>query len=435
MTYLNTDRQTEADLSITEGVYDEYPLYTLFSDTETKNGRRLMLSWVTSPLNDLRSIQERQEAIAWHGLPELPLDEEELDFIEYYLEYRDQIKRPNALASLTTAFDRLLRHDPKRYVIKRGVILLIRLINRLDHLWKEVPENAPSLLKEWAQTAQSAIHGSELKEIIGIAADESASFSIYMIDKYDYLFRAVRSVLIRELLSCVYTLDVCRTAQRVALSRNFCCRPKMVQNTEFSITGFVHPFIKEGQTNDWEITDRNICIFTGSNMAGKSTTLKAITLTVWLAHCGLPVPARAMVCPVFDGIYTSINLPDSLRDGRSHFMAEVLRIKEVLQQAKSGKRCLIVLDEMFRGTNAQDAFEASVAVNNLLKRYRHCAFLISTHIMEYAKSFEKDGECCFYYMDSKIENNRFVCPYRLLKGISEAKVGYWLVKKELEDLI
>lgn len=114
-------------------------------------------------------------------------------------------------------------------------------------------------------------------------------------------------------------------------------------------------------------------------------------------------------------------------------MAEILRIKEVLQKAKSGKRCLIILDEMFRGTNAQDAFEASVAVNEILKKYLHCSFLISTHILEYAQHFEKDKTCCFYYMDSKIENGQFLCSYQLRQGISEAKVGYWLVKRNWED--
>ena len=65
MTYLDTDKQTQADLSIVEGIYDEYPLYSLFSATETKNGKRLMLDWITSPLNDISAIQKRQEAIAW----------------------------------------------------------------------------------------------------------------------------------------------------------------------------------------------------------------------------------------------------------------------------------------------------------------------------------------------------------------------------------
>lgn len=434
MTYLDTDKQTQADLSITEGIYDEYPLYSLFSGTETKNGKRMMLDWITSPLNDISAIRKRQEAIAWKELPELPLDEEELDFIEYYLEYRDQIRRPNILVSLTSAFDRLLRHDAQRYIIRRGVTLIILLLNRLDTLRESTLENAPLLLKEFAQSIQDTIHGSELKEVIGLYKDKEKSPSNYTIDKYDYLFRCIHFELIRGLLSQIYMLDVCRTAQHVAINRDFCCCPEMTDTMDLSITGFVHPFTKEGRSNDWKMSNGNICILTGSNMADKSTTLKAITIAVWLAHCGLPVPARSMICPVFDGIYTSINLPDSLRDGRSHFMAEILRIKEVLQKATSGKRCLIILDEMFRGTNAQDAFEASVAVNELLKKYLHCSFLISTHILEYAKHFEKDSACSFYYMDSRIQNDQFICPYQLIEGISEAQVGYWLVRKELESL-
>ena len=382
MTYLDTDKQTQADLSITEGIYDEYPLYSLFSGTETKNGKRMMLDWITSPLNDISAIRKRQEAIAWKELPELPLDEEELDFIEYYLEYRDQIRRPNILVSLTSAFDRLLRHDAQRYIIRRGVTLIILLLNRLDTLRESTLENAPLLLKELAQSIQDTIHGSELKEVIGLYKDKEKSPSNYTIDKYDYLFRCIHFELIRGLLSQIYMLDVCRTAQHVAINRGFCCCPEMTDTMDLSITGFVHPFTKKGRSNDWKMSNGNICILTGSNMAGKSTTLKAITIAVWLAHCG----------------------------------------------------CLIILDEMYRGTNAQDAFEASVAVNELLRKYLHCSFLISTHILEYAKHFEKDSACSFYYMDSRIQNDQFICPYQLIEGISEAQVGYWLVRKELESL-
>lgn len=434
MTYLDTDKQTLADLSIVEGMRNEHPLCSLFSATETKKGKQLMLHWITYPLNDISAIQKRQEAIAWQNLPELPLNEEELDFIEYYLEYRDQIRKPNILISLTSAFDRLLRHDAKRYVIKRGVILIIRLLNQLELLRTNLPKDAPLLLKEIAQSIQYTMHSSELKEVIKHSKDNKTHLSTYIFDRYDYLFRCTHLELVRELLSHIYILDACRSAHRIATSKGYCCCPEMTTSMDFSINGFVHPFTEKGRKNNWKMDNGNICFFTGSNMAGKSTTLKAIAIAVWLAHCGLPVPAVSMTCPVFDGIYTSINLPDSLRDGRSHFMAEILRIKEVLQKAKSGKRCLIILDEMFRGTNAQDAFEASVAVNEILKKYSHCSFLISTHILEYAQHFEKDKTCCFYYMDSKIENGQILCPYQLRQGISEAKVGYWLVKKELGGL-
>ena len=173
----------------------------------------MMLDWITSPLNDISAIRKRQEAIAWKELPELPLDEEELDFIEYYLEYRDQIRRPNILVSLTSAFDRLLRHDAQRYIIRRGVTLIILLLNRLDTLRKNTLENAPLLLKELAQSIQDTIHGSELKEVIGLYKDKEKSPSNYTIDKYDYLFRCIHFELIRGLLSQIYMLDVCRTAQ------------------------------------------------------------------------------------------------------------------------------------------------------------------------------------------------------------------------------
>lgn len=68
----------------------------------------------------------------------------------------------------------------------------------------------------------------------------------------------------------------------------------------------------------------------------------------------------------------------------------------------TGKRCLVVLDEMFRGTNAKDAFEVSVAVNELLKSFSHCHFLISTHILEYAKVFERILPVAFIIWKQKL---------------------------------
>ena len=431
MVYLDADKQTYADLNVTGNVYGEQALCSLFLKAETKKGKSLMLDWIMHPLSDWDVISKRQAAIACDFLPELPLNEEELDFIEYYLEYREQIRGANILLSCATIIDRLVRYDPNRYVVSRGVKLVFLMLHRLEKWTIAAGGNMPQLLKETADKVQELLHGSELEEVLQQTLDEKARLSNYAIDKYDYLFRCTRLLSIRELLSVVYMFDVCRTAHRVAKAKNFCFTPTMVQTMEFSVEGIVHPFVENAQKNNWEMSCGNICLFTGSNMAGKSTTLKALALAVWLAHCGLPVPVKSMICPVYEGIYTSINLPDSLRDGRSHFMAEVLRIKEVLQKAGTGKKCLVILDEMFRGTNAKDAFEASVAVNELLKEYSNCHFLISTHILEYAKAFELDPFCCFYYMEAEIKDDNFVCPHRLQKGISEARVGYWVVRKLL----
>lgn len=393
-----------------------------------------MKHWLTNPLSDAEVIRKRQEAIAWDSLPELPLTEDELDFIEYYLGYRDQLSRANPVLSTATWIDRRFKRDSFRYIIRRGVVLVIRMLQQLEKLKDQLPEDAPLLLKEFSQTIRKNTSDTDLGRVTWQVSDGNEWLSIYTVDRYDYLFRCTHLNTLKELLSVIYQLNVCRTAHAIAEKRNFCYSPEMGDSMDISIRGFVHPFVKNAWSNDWSMSNGNICIFTGSNMAGKSTSLKAMTLAVWLAHCGLPVPAHSMVCPVYEEIYTSINLPDSLRDGRSHFMAEVLRIKEVLVNAMQGKRCLVILDEMFRGTNAQDAYEASVAVNELLKDFPNCHFLISTHILEYAKAFEKDQSCCFYYMESEIKNDAFVCSYQMKEGISESRVGYWLVKRELEAI-
>ena len=427
--YLKTDIQTRFDLGIQETPNGEHPLPLLFLHTETKEGKRMMRNWITQPLSDLSAIQARQEAIAWEGLPVLPMDESELDFIEYYLEYRDQLSVKGAFISFFNKIDRFFKYDSTRYIITRGVGLCIRLLQQLDKLHKELPNNLPSLIQAWADQIRDAFYIKELKEALNMEEEELSDF---IIDQYDYLFRQEHYNTLHNLLTGIYLLDVCRTARFIAQEGGYCCTPILHDSGGCSIQGFRHPFVKDAQKNDWNLTKGNIAIFTGSNMAGKSTTLKALVSTIWLAQCGLPVPADAMTTPIYDAIYTSINLPDSLRDGRSHFMAEVLRIKEVLMQARSGERCLIVLDEMFRGTNAQDAYEASVAVNQLLLEYPNCHFLISTHILEYAKYFEHHPACQFYYMESEIKDDRFICSYRLKEGISESKVGYWIVRKELK---
>ena len=64
MVYLATDKQTYADLSITETANNEQFLFSLFSKTETKEGKALMLNRIMYPLSDLGEIRKRQEAPA-----------------------------------------------------------------------------------------------------------------------------------------------------------------------------------------------------------------------------------------------------------------------------------------------------------------------------------------------------------------------------------
>lgn len=68
---------------------------------------------------------------------------------------------------------------------------------------------------------QDTLHGTELENVLQQAFDKDTRFSNYVIDKYDYLFRCTRLLSLKDLLSVIYTLDVCRTAHRIAKEKIF----------------------------------------------------------------------------------------------------------------------------------------------------------------------------------------------------------------------
>jgi hypothetical protein len=98
-------------------------------------------------------------------------------------------------------------------------------------------------------------------------------------------------------------------------------------------------------------------LVSGSNMAGKSTLIRAIGLNVVLAQCGAPACATSFRCPAL-AVHTSIRVQDSLERGVSLFMAELLRLKQVVDAAeaapRTGRTLLYLLDEILQGTNSAE---------------------------------------------------------------------------------
>ena len=99
-------------------------------------------------------------------------------------------------------------------------------------------------------------------------------------------------------------------------------------------------------------------LVTGSNMSGKSTLLRAIGLNIVLAQAGGPVCATSLRLPPLS-LATSMRVQDSLEQGVSYFMAELQRLKEVVDVAEqvrsAGERTLLfLLDEILHGTNTTE---------------------------------------------------------------------------------
>jgi len=176
--------------------------------------------------------------------------------------------------------------------------------------------------------------------------------------------------------------------------------------------------------------DNNFLFLTGANMAGKSTFIKAVGSTVFLAHLGMGVPAASMRLTRFDGLLSNINVVDNIIKGESYFFNEVQRIKNTIYKINDGKKWLVLIDELFKGTNVQDAMKCSSTVIKGLIRIKNSLFILSTHLYEIGDELKIYPNISFKYFETNVIGDQLVFNYQLKDGISNDRFGYLILKKE-----
>jgi len=160
-----------------------------------------------------------------------------------------------------------------------------------------------------------------------------------------------------------------------------------------------HPLLPDRTrvANDVEVGPTGtLLLVTGSNMSGKSTLLRAIGVNAVLAQAGAPVCAERLAMPPLT-LATSMRTSDSLERGVSSYMAELLRLKEVVDLAsafetRNGRTLLYLLDEILQGTNTGERHVAVVRVLEHLLR-RGAIGAVSTHDLDLAASGPLTGPC------------------------------------------
>ncbi len=174
----------------------------------------------------------------------------------------------------------------------------------------------------------------------------------------------------------------------------------------------------------------NFLFLTGANMAGKSTFIKSVGAAVFLAHIGMGVPAQKMRLSLFDGILSNINVVDNLVKGESYFFNEVQRIKSTVIKISDGRKWLILIDELFKGTNVEDAMKCSSTVIEGLLKIDHSLFILSTHLYEIGENLKKYPNITFNFFETAVENDQLLFSYQLKQGISNDRLGYLILKNE-----
>jgi DNA mismatch repair ATPase MutS len=195
--------------------------------------------------------------------------------------------------------------------------------------------------------------------------------------------------------------------------------------------GLYHLLLEQPVPYNLEMDDKHHFVFlTGANMAGKSTFIKAVGIALFLAHTGMGVPCTQMRLSKMDGLLSNINIMDNITKGESYFYNEVQRIKSTVNRINDGRKWLILIDELFKGTNVEDAMKCSNIVIEGLLKIPNSLFILSTHLYEIGSSLKKYDNILFRYFETQVINDEFSFSYQLKEGISNDRLGYLILKKE-----
>ena len=206
--------------------------------------------------------------------------------------------------------------------------------------------------------------------------------------------------------------------------------PKMTTDGSMKVTGKTlgHPLLSDTDRvcNDCEVgPEGTVLLVTGSNMSGKSTLLRSVGLNVMMAQMGSVVCADEMSLPSLK-VATSMRVSDSLAEGVSFFMAELKRLKEIVDQAEQVQgeadwNMMFLLDEILQGTNSR---ERQIAVSRVVRRLidDRAIGCISTHDLDLAKTEDLQNCCTTVHFAERFETvegrEKMVFDYQMHDGIS-----------------
>jgi hypothetical protein len=169
--------------------------------------------------------------------------------------------------------------------------------------------------------------------------------------------------------------------------------------------------------------DKNMSI-TGPNASGKTTILKSVLINVILTQqfgCGFYDSAKLKP---YKYIHCYLNIPDT--SGRdSLFQSEARRCKEILDIIDSNKKDyhLCVFDELYSGTNPEEAVIGSTAFMEYLVKNKYVTSMLTTHFIKVCEKLKENKNITNYHMDVTKQNNKIKFKYLLKEGISKIKGG------------
>ena len=236
--------------------------------------------------------------------------------------------------------------------------------------------------------------------------------NIFTLWELQFLPRAERHLLSRRtsleaLLAAVGELEVL-VAQASWVGEPGFCQPQLEEDFQgIRARQAAHPLLprEDAVPNPIDLdTHRQVLLLTGSNMAGKSTYLRAVATNHLLALTGSWVCAEEWRGGVL-ALQSNVHVRDSLAAKKSYFQAEVERVREIIAECQRESRTLTIMDELFRGTNAE---ERLVIARSLIRYLRDTGVILvvathDTRLSEMATSEKEAGMVCGHFRERFVE--------------------------------
>ena len=424
------DKQTIKDLEILGDRKGNYSIFNFYNKTKTEGGKDCLLALMENPLTDLQQLQKRSNLIKYISSIDfdLKINSGQLDFIETYSRLNIPPLRNNLIDAFLQNVSYNLKPTNDYYLIQTGILQVIYLVRHIKELVNAFTDSPSEELSQLIDILNEFIYKIDFE---GIKAN-STKIGFKNINRLDYMLRNRYKNEFNSFIQTIYLLDAYISVSKVANEKCLTFTDYIDNTTPtISIKKLYHPLLTNAVPYDVEITkSNNLCFLTGPNMAGKSTFLKSLGVAMYISHLGFPVPAEKMSTTIYNGIITTINLSDSMNRGYSHFYSEVRRVKEVAMNLKEKNRLLVIFDELFRGTNVKDAFDASLLIIESFAKINKSTFFVSTHITEVAEKLTEFTNIDFKYFDSELVDDLPVYKYELKDGVSHERLGMHILKNE-----
>jgi DNA mismatch repair ATPase MutS len=429
---MQIDKITFNDISVFHAE-EEFSIFHKLNFTKTIGGKEWLRRFFTEPHGDLKRIIGTQNIIKTflNHIDDWPpeITNGTIIVMDKFYDYNlDPIPaNSNAVTGLSYKLLHSADYSMVKYSVKhfadffRGIFKIMRLFIDV-----ELPANLHYYIERMAKVIAEV----PLQRLA--QRDPTQNFTLDENLFYGYHLKVTYRTSVQELMD-IYSRLEAWYSMAVAVKTFDLHFPQFIDQEQpyLEAGGLYHVLLQQPVAYDLVMDPaQNFVFLTGANMAGKSTLIKSVGAAVFLAHIGLGVPAKHMRLTVFDGLLSNINVADNISKGESYFFNEVQRIKNTIYKINNGKKWLVLIDELFKGTNVQDAMKCSLAVIKGLIKIKNSLFILSTHLYEIGDELKTFPNISFKYFETTVTDDQLAFSYQLKEGISNDRIGYVILKRE-----